>query len=79
MLDMSARQWKQGVLEAAENKFERRLVEESAGLRLEIAAVRVDMAALHLEIARAHASMLRWTFVQWITMMLTIVGLATRI
>jgi hypothetical protein len=69
MLDASARQWKQDVMEAAENKFERRLSEESAATRLEIAAVR-------LEIAKAQASTLRWMFANWLTLILAI--LATR-
>jgi hypothetical protein len=65
VLEVSAHQWKRDVLEAAENKFERRLSEESAALRLEIAAVR-------LEIAKSHASLLRWQFAQWLTLMLAI-------
>ena len=67
MLDMSARQWKQDVLEAASDRFERRLSEEGGGLRLEMAAIR-------LEIARAHNSALRWQFVQWLTLMIAIVA-----
>ena len=68
MLEMQARQWKQDVLDAANDKFERRLTEESAALHLEIAAVRLDMAKLH-------ASLLKWQFVQWLTLMLTIIAM----
>jgi len=65
MLDMSARQWKQDVLEAANDKFERRLSEE--------------MAAVRLEIARSHLSLLRWQFGYWLTQMLAIVAMAMKI
>ena len=69
MWEMSARQWKEGVLDAANDRFERRLTEESGALRLEMASVR-------LEIARSHASLLRWQFGFWLTQMLTIIALA---
>ena len=62
MWEMSARQWKEDVLEAASDRFERRLSEE--------------MAAVRLEIARSHLSLLRWQFGFWLTQMLTIVALA---
>jgi hypothetical protein len=66
MLEMTARQWKQDVLETAEDRFERRLSEEGAGLRLE-------MAALRLEIAKSRNSVQRWQFACWLTTMLAIV------
>jgi hypothetical protein len=72
MWEMSARQWKEDVLDAANDKFERRLSEESGALRLEMAAVR-------LEIARSHASLLRWQFGFWLTQMLAIVAMAMKI
>ena len=72
MLEMSAREWKKDVLEAAENKFERRLSEETGALRLEIAAVR-------LEIAKAHHSQLRWMAAGWLTQMIAIIGLAMKL
>jgi hypothetical protein len=65
MLEISAREWKQDVLEAANDKFERRLAEE--------------VAAVRLEIAKTHASTLRWMFAGWLTTMLAIVDLATKI
>ena len=69
MLDMSARQWKQDVLEVANDKFERRLSEETGALKLEIAAIRLD-------IAKSHNSLLRWMFGFWLTTMLGFVELA---
>jgi hypothetical protein len=72
MWEVSAHQWKQDVLDTADNKFERRLSEEGGALRLEIAAVR-------LEIAKSHASTLRWMAAGWLTQMLAIIELATKL
>ena len=65
MWEMSARQWKEDVLDAANDKFERRLSEE--------------MAEVRLEIARSHVSLLRWQFGFWLTQMLAIVAMAMKI
>jgi len=70
MLEMQGWKWKQDVLDTVNDSFERRLTEESAALRLEIGAVR-------LEIAKSHASLLKWQFAQWLSLMLAI--FATRI
>ena len=72
MLDMSARQWKQDVLDKA-NKFERRVGEESGALKLEMAGMRLEMGAIRLEIAKSHTSLLRWMFASWLTTMLAMV------
>ena len=72
MLEMHGWQWKQDVLDTVNDKFERRLTEESAALRLDIAAVR-------LEIAKSHASTLRWMAAGWLTQMLAIIELATKL
>ncbi len=68
MLDMTARQWKQDVLEAANDKFERRLSDE-------IGAVKLEMAGVRLDIAKSHNSLLRWMFASWLTTMLGMVEL----
>ena len=65
MWEMSARQWKEDVLEAASDKFELRLSEE--------------MAAVRLEIARSHLSLLRWQFGFWLTQMLATIAMAMKI
>jgi hypothetical protein len=66
MFQMSATDWKQDVLEAANDKFERRLSEEAAALRLEMAEIR-------LEIAKSRNSVQRWMLACWLTTMLAIV------
>jgi len=72
MLEVQGRQWKQDVLDTVNDRFERRLTEESAALRLEIATVR-------LEIAKSHGSTLRWMAAGWLTQMLAIIELAVRL
>jgi hypothetical protein len=54
------------VLKTAGNRFERRLGEEAAALRLEIAAVR-------LEIATSRNATLKWMFACWGSAILAIV------
>jgi hypothetical protein len=61
MLEMQDRQWKQDVLDAANDEFERRLAEE--------------MAEVRLDIAKSHASLLKWLFAQWLTLMLAIIAM----
>jgi uncharacterized membrane protein YqjE len=73
MLEMSARQWKQDVLDAANDRFERRLSEMAGTLRVEMAAIRLEIASVRLEIARSQNRTLRWMFAGWLTLVLTIV------
>ena len=74
MPEFPLRQWKQDVLETAADRFERRLIEETAGLRLEMAEVKRDMA-------RMETRLIRWMFIFWIGQLgvtLTIVGVILR-
>jgi len=63
-------EWKKDVLETAADRFERRLTEESAGLRLEMAGLRADLKSeiwlLKSDMARQHTSVIRWMFAFWI-------------
>ena len=71
-------EWKNDVLETAADRFERRLIEESAALRLDVANMRADLKS---EMARLHGSLLKWMFVFWIGQLgitLTIVGVVLR-
>ena len=70
--------WKEEVLSLASERFERRLSEELAALRVEMAkefaAVRGEMArefaAVRVEMARGFAAtradLLKWSFVFWV-------------
>lgn len=64
------REWRQEVLSIAAERFERRLVEETSTLRVEMAkefsAVRIEMNHL------AHSTkseLLKWSFLFWISQM----------
>jgi len=73
-------------LTACSDRFERRLVETSSALRLEMAglrqemhcgfaAIRQEMAALKHEIAVRHADLLKWTFLFWVGQVAAVAGL----
>ena len=66
MLEDTGREWREDVLHIAGARFERRVIEEAAALRLEIAAVR-------LEIATSRNSLLKWMFACWASAILAIV------
>lgn len=70
----AGRLWKDEVLTIAGERFERRLSQEVATMRIdmakEFAAVRVDLAqesaATRTELTRGLASVLKWSFLFWI-------------
>lgn len=73
------KEWKEDVLTTATDRFERRLVEECATLRLEMAALRVDIKGSETALSHAMAAnrteILRWSFAFWIGQVVAIVGL----
>jgi hypothetical protein len=78
MPGLPLRQWKQDVLETAADRFERRLTEEAAGLRLEISTMRVELRS---DMARMESRLVRWMFAFWIGqfgLTITIVGIILR-
>lgn len=66
------KEWKEDVLTTATDRFERRLVEECAKLRIEIGTFRADLVA---QITSTRAEILRWSFAFWVGQMAAIVGL----
>ena len=64
---------------ACGDRFERRLVETSTALQLEVAGVRQEMrdgfSALREEIAIHHADQLKWSFLFWVGQVAVVVGL----
>ena len=81
MLDSSENEWKKDVLEIVTDRFERRLTEEIATVRLEIATVRLEIAAMRLENAAGRLSMIRWVFGFFIvnlSVMVSLVGMILR-
>ena len=64
---------------ACVDRFERRLVETSSALRLEMAGLRQEthdgFAALRHEIATRHADQLKWSFLFWVGQVAVVAGL----
>jgi bifunctional DNA-binding transcriptional regulator/antitoxin component of YhaV-PrlF toxin-antitoxin module len=68
-IDIGARK---DAIAIAEERFERRLVEESGKLRLEIEKVRSDLSS---EISNTKAEIIKWMFLFWIGQTVTLVAL----
>jgi hypothetical protein len=78
MSNLALVEWKKDVLETAADRFERRLTEESAALRLDMANMRAEFKS---DMGRLHGSLIKWMFVFWIGQLgitLTIVGVVLR-
>ena len=63
LLDAERREWSDHVLTVATERFERRLSEETAHLRVEIANLG---SGLRQEMAKDRFELLKWMFVFWI-------------
>jgi hypothetical protein len=59
------------VLEKTAERFERRLVEETSKLRVDIAQLRTD---LHGEIVSSRFELIKWNFVFWIGQVVALAG-----
>ena len=70
MSNLALVEWKKDVLETAADRFERRLNEESAALRLEMgnmcADLKNDIWQLRSDMAHRHRSLIKWMFAFWI-------------
>ena len=66
-------------LTACTDRFERRLVETSAALRLEMAGLRQEMhdgfAAVRQELVTQRADQLKWSFLFWVGQVAVVAGL----
>lgn len=89
LLDMARREWNENVIEVCAARFERRLVVEVAGLRLEDAAIRQQItelgatlrgevaalgAGLRREMADGRFELLRWCFLFWVGQLVAVAG-----
>jgi hypothetical protein len=63
VLDVERKEWSDTVLTAVSERFERRLIEEGAKFRVELATLGSD---LRQEMARDRFELLKWMFVFWI-------------
>ena len=62
VLTSAGDEWREDVLETATERFERRVMEETGGIRQEMSAFRLDMTR---ELAKIRVEWLRWSFVFW--------------
>jgi hypothetical protein len=71
MLHTSNRTCQDDVLEKTAERFERRLVEETSKLRVDMAQLRTD---LHGEIVSSRFELIKWNFVFWIGQVVALAG-----
>jgi hypothetical protein len=64
LLEAEQRDWSEQVLTIAGERFERRLVEEAAKLRVEMSTLGSD---LRQEIAKDRFELLKWMFLFWVS------------
>jgi hypothetical protein len=64
LLDAERRDWSEQVLSVSAERFERRLVDETSKLRIDIAALG---AGLRQEIAKDRFDLLRWMLLCWVS------------
>jgi hypothetical protein len=65
MVHVTAREWRDEVLEAVTSRFENRLTQEVSTLRVEVTK----------ELSSMRAEIIRWSFVFWITQLGAMAGL----
>jgi hypothetical protein len=76
LLDSERKDWSERVLSVAADRFERRLTEEVAGLRVELRqALHDGLASVRQEIATTRVEGLKWSFVFWIGQVAATAGL----
>lgn len=83
LLDLSHREARDAVITACTERFERRLVEEISGVRLQLvqveSSIRQDMAqlgsGLRQEIAAGRVELFKWCSLFWIAQVLAIGGI----
>jgi hypothetical protein len=79
LFDRSRKEWRDDVLSVVSDRFERRLVEETSKLRIDMvdgfAAMRQDLAALRQDIAGQRFDILKWVFLFWVGQFFAIASL----
>jgi len=69
------REWTEQVLSVATERFERRLTQEIAALRVELMReLHAGLAAVRQEIASVRVELIRWSFVFWIGQIAAMIG-----
>ena len=76
LLDAEHRNWSEDVLATATDRFERRLVQETALLRQEFhATLNKGLTEIRSELSTTRVEMLRWAFVFWLGQVAAIAAL----
>ena len=69
------RDWTEQVLSVATERFERRLTQEMAALRVEfMRELHAGLAAVRQEIATVRVELIRWSFVFWLGQIAAMIG-----
>ena len=71
MFNANARACADDVLEKSAERFERRLVEETSKLRVDMADLRADLLG---EIVSGRFELLKWAFIFWVGQVFAMVG-----
>lgn len=71
LLDRSHRQAREDVITACTERFERRLVEEVSGLRVQIVQVGAKLSG---DIAAGRVEFIKWSFLFWVGQLLAVIG-----
>lgn len=90
LLDIAHGEWRADLIAACTERYERRLAEEIAGVRVQIAQVEASLrtemaqmgASIRQDIASGRVELLKWCFLFWIGQVVTvgsIVGLMLRL
>lgn len=82
LLSDAQEEWTTGMIERVGDRFERRLMEETTRLRIEMtqgfAALRQEMtegfASIRQEMANLRFDLLKWTFVFWVGQLFALAG-----
>jgi hypothetical protein len=78
-MDVAQRECVEMTMSQSTERFERRLVEETSKLRLEMhdgfAGLRLEIGALRQDMAAQKFDLLKWSFLFWIGQSLTVAGI----
>lgn len=72
VIESAGREWKDETMTAAAERFERRLVEESAKLRVDMAGIEGRLLA---KISEVKSDVLKWSFVFWMGQVITMTAI----
>jgi hypothetical protein len=75
LMQSGQKDWTEHVLSVATERFERRLTQEIAALRVELMReLHTGLAAVRQEIAAVRVELIRWSFVFWIGQIAAMIG-----